>query len=99
MTDDINRHVAENIRAARRAADLTADQLAQLIPGLTANTIAKIETGVRKRVYVDEAVAIAGALSVPLSAIVPRARPARRLARIATRRSESRRITRPSEDE
>lgn len=57
--------IGRRVRAYRRAAGLTAEQLAERVDGMTGNAVAKLENGHRKEVSTDLLVQLAWALQVP----------------------------------
>src|SRR6185369_2520390 len=64
--------VVQRLRLARQARRLSTRQLAELcaqagMPSLTRSTIAKIESGVRRSLTVNEAAVLAKVLGVPLT--------------------------------
>jgi transcriptional regulator with XRE-family HTH domain len=64
----IDERFANRVRKVRRFRSLTLEQVGESV-GLALNVVSKIEKGQRK-VSIGEAVAIAGALSVPLQSLV-----------------------------
>lgn len=62
--------IGRRVRAYRRAAGMTADQLADRVDGLTGNAVAKLENGYRKEVSTDLLVHLAWALQVPPMALL-----------------------------
>lgn len=57
--------IGRRVRAYRRAAGLTAEQLAERVDGLTGNAVAKLENGHRREVSTELLVELAWALRVP----------------------------------
>lgn len=57
--------IGRRVRAYRRAAGMTAEQLASRVEGLTANAVAKLENGHRVEVSTELLVQLAWALQVP----------------------------------
>lgn len=70
MDDDGTSGIGKRVRAYRRAAGMTADQLAAKVDGLTGNAVAKLENGHRKDLTTDLLVQIAWALQVPPMALL-----------------------------
>jgi transcriptional regulator with XRE-family HTH domain len=64
----IDERFAGRVRKVRRFRSLTLEQVGESV-GLALNVVSKIEKGQRK-VTIGEAVAIAGALSVPLQSLI-----------------------------
>ncbi|MFT4282516.1 helix-turn-helix domain-containing protein [Microbacterium sp.] len=57
--------IGARVRAYRRAAGMTADQLAAQVDGLTGNAVAKLENGYRREISTELLVQLAWALKVP----------------------------------
>ena len=74
--------VAQRVRELRRQQGISASQLAELCketaPTLTRSMIAKIESGVRLSITIDELVALASALGVSAEYLLAPGRPASR---------------------
>jgi transcriptional regulator with XRE-family HTH domain len=78
--DAVSTQVAANIRAARKEAGLTLEQVAQRAAGgdlLRLNTLSRIERGDRE-ISIRELYAIAGALGVAPASLLPDQPPAGR---------------------
>lgn len=69
-THDLYAGIGRRIGAYRRMSKMTAEDLAQRVPGLTRSGLAKIESGIRAVLPVELLVDIAYALDVPLNVLV-----------------------------
>lgn len=67
---DLTRYIADQVRVLRRERGMTAEQLAASAR-ITRTHISKLESGRRQRLSVDELVALAGALRVPVMRLLP----------------------------
>jgi transcriptional regulator with XRE-family HTH domain len=67
---DLTRYIADQVRALRRERGMTAEHLAT-VARVTRTHIAKLESGRRQRLSVDELVALAAALRVPVTRLLP----------------------------
>ena len=68
-SEHLYRSIGQLVRAGRKEAELTQDELAQRV-GLTRTSINNIEHG-RQKIQVHTLYALAEALSVPASALLP----------------------------
>jgi transcriptional regulator with XRE-family HTH domain len=80
----LSRELVARLRDLRQQRGMSARELAERaadagVPGLTRSTIAKIESGVRNFVTVEELGALAAALEVPPSELISPAGPGRRV--------------------
>lgn len=70
------RHIAEQIRAARKRQGLTqaelADHVREAVPAFTRTAVVRIELGQREHLRVDELMAIADTLNVSPGDLLPK---------------------------